>query len=171
MNYELRSGERGSFSLGGPIAGPLKVAIGLVLGVGSSALIWFVIGKEVEYFEPYNDHYNFAVVVSAVVALLPPLYIWHGVGKECVCLTIRNVDRKVNITWRGLFSNRVETLGVDQVDYFDIRAEGGRYPVWILVLRRKGGDRMSLYVGKFRKSEDADRECEEANSFLRRAKR
>ena len=169
MKYELKNGERGSFTVGGPFAGPLKLASGIVLGILGSALIWMVGRAESRWFDPSHDYFGLVVVGLAGFAFLPALIIWPAVGKECVWLTVDSERREIAVSLRDFFSTRVESFGFDQVQFFESRYQGGDSGVWSLLLLIKDGEKMT--VGRFRTSEDAERECDEANRILYRGRK
>jgi len=162
MTFELSAGERGSFIVGGPLAGPLKLVFGLLLGTGGAILIWYMVGKDIHS----SEYYALAIIGLIAFALMCPVIIWTGIRKECLRVTVSADTRQVSLAWRGVFNSWTETRGFDQLEHFDIRAEGGRIRVWTLVLHTTNGE--SLDVGKFRDSGDADREKEEANRALQR---
>ena len=164
MKYELKNGERGSFTVGGPFAGPIKLASGILLGIFGSALIWVVGRRESRWFDPSHDYFGLVVVGLVAFAFVPVFIIWPAVGNECVWLTVDSDQREIKLSLRGLFSTGIESFGFDQVEFFESHYEGGDSGVWTLRLLIKDGEKMT--VGRFHDSGDAERECEEANRTL-----
>jgi hypothetical protein len=162
MTYELSAGERGSFIVGGRLAGPLKLVFGFVLGAAGAVLIWYITRKDLDS----SEYYGLAIAGLIAFALICPAIIWTGIRKECLKLTVDGDTREVALSWQGVFARWMETLKFDQLEYFDVRAEGGRIRVWTLVLRTTEG--RHLDVAKFREPNDAEREKEEANRALQR---
>ena len=165
MTYELATGERGTFSIGGRWAGPIKFGVAVLLGVFLAAVIGSAIRSGTRYLDPANDYFPFAVSVLLVIALIPPIVFWSLLGKECIHLILDSDTRRITLWFQGLTGTWSEELSFDKASYFevvDVRAGSSR--VWHLRLDVKDGG--PIVVAKFEARDDADREKQEANAVL-----
>ena len=165
MTYELAAGERGTFSIGGRWAGPIKCGVGVLLGVFMAAVIGLAGRNETRYLEPANDYFPFAVSVLLVIALIPPIAFWSFLEKECIHLILDGDKRRITLWFQGLAGTWSEDLGFDKASYFevvDIRAGSSRSSH----LRLDLTEGVPIVVAKFRMREDADREKHEAAAVL-----